>query len=160
MLKKYGIKTLAILTILLLAAVFAWTHSGGLDQNGGHWDRKKGTYHYHRSRTRTTTPSPTKRTPILEEHRASDIYEPTKLEWLTLQLNAKHKVDGIDGIVGLYLENKAKSAVTIMVLYKLNTAEADIKKVLMLMRTAFLSEAGRYGWQNGIKYEVKKEVLK
>ena len=24
------------------------THSGGLDQNGGHWDRKKGTYHYHR----------------------------------------------------------------------------------------------------------------
>lgn len=23
-------------------------HSGGLDQNGGHYDRKNGGYHYHR----------------------------------------------------------------------------------------------------------------
>ena len=22
-------------------------HSGRTDKNGGHWDRKKGTYHYH-----------------------------------------------------------------------------------------------------------------
>lgn len=26
-------------------------HGGGLDQNGGHWDRKAGTYHYHRPRS-------------------------------------------------------------------------------------------------------------
>lgn len=26
------------------------SHGGGLDACGGHWDRKKGTYHYHRKR--------------------------------------------------------------------------------------------------------------
>lgn len=25
-----------------------WTHSGGLDANGGHYNRKTGEYHYHR----------------------------------------------------------------------------------------------------------------
>ena len=29
----------------------AYGHGGGLDQNGGHWDRKAGTYHYHRPRS-------------------------------------------------------------------------------------------------------------
>ena len=48
MFKKLSVKLVVIVSILSLAAVFAQTHSGGLDQNGGHWDRKKGTYHYHR----------------------------------------------------------------------------------------------------------------
>ena len=26
------------------------SHGGGLDQCGGHWNRKLGTYHYHRKR--------------------------------------------------------------------------------------------------------------
>ena len=54
MFKKLSIKLVVIVTILSLAAVFAWTHSGGLDQNGGHWDRKKGTYHYHRPKPSAT----------------------------------------------------------------------------------------------------------
>ena len=28
--------------------IFNMGHSGGLDQNGGHYDRSNGTYHYHR----------------------------------------------------------------------------------------------------------------
>ena len=40
---------------LILGAVFCFlmssqksdAHSGRTDKNGGHWDRKKGTYHYH-----------------------------------------------------------------------------------------------------------------
>lgn len=33
-------------TLALASTVFA--HSGGLDQNGGHWDHRTGTYHKHR----------------------------------------------------------------------------------------------------------------
>jgi hypothetical protein len=40
---------------LILGAVFCFltlpqqsdAHSGRTDKNGGHWDRKKGTYHFH-----------------------------------------------------------------------------------------------------------------
>lgn len=28
--------------------IFDMGHSGGLDRNGGHYDRSTGTYHYHR----------------------------------------------------------------------------------------------------------------
>jgi len=38
--------------ILLLFTIFtlaSYSHGGGLDSNGGHWDRKRGTYHQHRS---------------------------------------------------------------------------------------------------------------
>jgi len=36
-----------------LSVFIAWSHSGGLDSQGGHWDRKTGTYHYHRAPTMT-----------------------------------------------------------------------------------------------------------
>lgn len=53
----------------LLAALLAGAtllpllaHGGGLDANGGHWDRKAGTYHFHQAPapapTATTTPAP------------------------------------------------------------------------------------------------------
>lgn len=29
-------------------SIFDMGHSGGLDQNGGHYDRSTGLYHYHR----------------------------------------------------------------------------------------------------------------
>ena len=35
--------------LLSLLSVLAYPHSGGLDSNGGHNDRKNGGYHYHRS---------------------------------------------------------------------------------------------------------------
>ena len=33
--------------ILLFTALFAYTHPGGTDSNGGHFNRKTGEYHYH-----------------------------------------------------------------------------------------------------------------
>ena len=33
--------------VLLFAAVFAYTHPGGTDSNGGHYNRETGEYHYH-----------------------------------------------------------------------------------------------------------------
>ena len=36
-----------LLLLLLLFTVTASSHPGRTDSNGGHWDRKEGTYHYH-----------------------------------------------------------------------------------------------------------------
>ncbi len=40
----------AFLLFVLIFPVSVYAHSGGLDEKGGHWDTKKGTYHYHKSR--------------------------------------------------------------------------------------------------------------
>ena len=37
--------------LVLSGLTNVYGHGGGLDQNGGHWDRKAGTYHYHRPRS-------------------------------------------------------------------------------------------------------------
>ena len=54
--------TLCLLGVLLLD-VSIWSHSGGLDANGGHYNRKTGEYHVHRPQTRQSqdakpTPKP------------------------------------------------------------------------------------------------------
>lgn len=36
-----------VLSILSLAFADTLAHSGRTDRHGGHWNRKKGTYHYH-----------------------------------------------------------------------------------------------------------------
>jgi hypothetical protein len=33
--------------IFIITILNASAHSGRTDKNGGHWNRKKGTYHYH-----------------------------------------------------------------------------------------------------------------
>ena len=40
-------KLIGILIIGLMMCMLTFGHSGRTDSNGGHWDRKKGTYHYH-----------------------------------------------------------------------------------------------------------------
>lgn len=36
--------------IFFIFSTFLFSHPGRLDSNGGHWNRKTGTYHYHRAR--------------------------------------------------------------------------------------------------------------
>lgn len=61
-------KPILIAVIFLITTSLAFSHGGGLDASGGHWDRKAGTYHYHRApapapvttySTTTTTIQPT-----------------------------------------------------------------------------------------------------
>ena len=62
MVKKQGFKILVILSFLLFSAVVTYTHSGRTDSQGGHYNRKTGTYHYHNSgttRSNTTRSSST-----------------------------------------------------------------------------------------------------
>jgi hypothetical protein len=42
-------KKILILLILLLTLTQLFAHGGGLDSDGGHNNRKTGTYHYHRN---------------------------------------------------------------------------------------------------------------
>ncbi len=46
---KRKIKSLLLLFIFLvsLSPLISYSHPGRTDKNGGHWDRKNGTYHYH-----------------------------------------------------------------------------------------------------------------
>jgi len=44
-------KTQLSILILFITTALVFPHGGGLDSNGGHWDRKAGTYHYHRAPT-------------------------------------------------------------------------------------------------------------
>jgi hypothetical protein len=52
-------KWVAMIVLLLVGTTILFSHSGGLDSSGGHWDRKNGTYHYHRAPTYTPPPTPT-----------------------------------------------------------------------------------------------------
>ena len=38
---------IVIMFIFSITTVDVLAHSGRTDSNGGHWNRKKGTYHYH-----------------------------------------------------------------------------------------------------------------
>ena len=97
MFKKYGFKTLVILLILLFSAVIAYTHSGRTDRRGGHYNRKTGTYHYHNSgttRSSTTRSSSSStyssNTSTLARIEATGKHYPTRVQWLTLELNARY----------------------------------------------------------------------
>jgi len=66
-----GLKAVGPLTVLLVIASAVSAHPGGLDKNGGHYNRKTGEYHYHRK----VEPAPVDPPPPAEPKRESP---PTK----------------------------------------------------------------------------------
>ena len=60
--KKKYLLCLLVLIFTLLTAVNGMAHSGRTDKNGGHWDRKKGTYHYHNGGSSGSSSSTKKKT--------------------------------------------------------------------------------------------------
>ena len=145
MLKKYGVKAIAILAILFLTAVLAYTHSGGLDQNGGHWDRKRGTYHYHRPKSRITTPTPSRvTTPKLSTsiYEGDKPYTPTRLEWLALDLNA-----GVPSTSIKYYTTNKPNTIAVYVFYDSSTTTLKQRQELMqFAKQRITDEANTRGW--------------
>ena len=150
MLKKYGVKAIAIVAILFFTAVLAYTHSGGLDQNGGHWDRKKGTYHYHRPKARSTTTTPSRaRTPstvttpkpsiLMSE--GSKPYTPTRLEWLALDLNA-----GIPTTSIRYYTTSKDNTISVCVFYDSTMTIKQRQEFMDFGKKAIRNEANIRGW--------------
>ena len=45
--KNIYLLTALLLSVMLSCFLYAFAHSGRTDANGGHWDRKAGTYHFH-----------------------------------------------------------------------------------------------------------------
>ena len=69
--------------IVALAFPFAaYGHGGGLDSKGGHYDRKKGTYHYHR---RITAPPPPKTVTVRDESKPSSPKTDDQIKRLVIQ---------------------------------------------------------------------------
>ena len=58
--KKYPLLLWVLLISFLASIVNVLAHPGSLDSNGGHWDRKNGTYHFHEGKNTsgTSTPNP------------------------------------------------------------------------------------------------------
>ena len=48
------VRLLTLIVCLCVSSLGIYAHSGRTDKNGGHWDRKAGTYHYHNSGTSTS----------------------------------------------------------------------------------------------------------
>lgn len=76
--------------IFFMFSTFLFSHPGRLDSNGGHWNRKTGTYHYHRVRpisystsTTISTSTKPKKTIVKKKQvlmKEDEIY--TRLLWL------------------------------------------------------------------------------
>lgn len=79
-----------IFLLFFIFNTFLFSHPGRLDSNGGHWNRKAGTYHYHRARTvnysttsTTSTSKKTKKISVKKKQvlmKEDEIY--TRLLWL------------------------------------------------------------------------------
>ena len=79
-----------IFLLFFIFNTFLFSHPGRLDSNGGHWNRKTGTYHYHRARTvnysttsTTSTSKKTKKISVKKKQvlmKEDEIY--TRLLWL------------------------------------------------------------------------------
>ena len=158
---------LVIFIISLFSAVWAYTHSGRTDKYGGHHDRINGGYHYHNSGTvrrvrpsTSPTPTPTIRdwtsTPGFSFQRGEDLYFPTKLEWLTLQLNAKYDT-GFSNLVGVFEQKKGEDTIMIEITYSPDASVRDRNEMVELMKQAIQLESMRYGWQDWVKTDVKME---
>lgn len=156
--KKYGIKIFAVFVILLFATVFAYTHSGGLDQNGGHWDRKRGIYHYHRRKPRSTPITPSRATPPKLSTSISEgdkPYTPTRLEWLALDLNA-----GIPTTSIKYYTTGKSNTIAVCIYYDSVTMSLEQRQKLMAdAKSCIKNEANIRGW-HWLKLEEEYRDLK
>ena len=157
---------LAILLILLLSAVFAYTHSGRTDKNGGHYDRRTGLYHYHNSGTvprtnRTLPTTPDVKTGELENLEWMRPYIPTKMEWLILQLNARYShpllTVNSEYVARFSFENR-KNVVEITVHYA-PRAESQKDKLMAQAKEIVVAFAKIYGWERWIQIEEKFKKL-
>ncbi|MEG9862151.1 MAG: YHYH domain-containing protein [Parvularculales bacterium] len=170
-------KIFVITGILILTAVFAYTHSGRTDKSGGHYNRRTGTYHYHTPKTRSTTsvPKPTlpEAPPRISQARitpksdtplspGSEKYIPTQLEWLVLQLNAKSSFTGsLTGNV-LYLKDVDGNTVRIVVFFRHrrpvpgDTVSTGDNLFIEVIEDSVQREAKLHGWQNWVKTRVEK----
>jgi len=71
---------LVIMTLVLCGNLAALAHPGRTDAQGGHWDRKNGTYHYHTDEPTNPRPAATKKpaaadTAPAQAEDPEDIYE-------------------------------------------------------------------------------------
>lgn len=156
MFKKHGFKILVILSILLFSAVVAYTHSGRTDSRGGHYNRKTGTYHYHNSgtaRSNTTRSNSTSTysssTSTLARVDATDMYFPTRVQWLTLELNARY------ADASLQFWNTRDNIIQATVYYDKHTTEAKKQKLMTFAKKVIPEIAKLHKWDSWIKIEEK-----
>ena len=149
---------LVIFIISLFSAVWAYTHSGRTDRYGGHHDRKNGGYHYHNSGTvRRSTPAPSRITrpklsvPISE---GSKPYTPTRVEWLSLDLNA-----GIPTTSIRYYTTEKSDTIQVCVFHEPTMTLKQRQQLMNFGKEMIRNEANRRSW-NWLKLEEYYQEIK
>ena len=172
MFKKYGFKMAVILSILLLSAVFAYTHSGRTDKYGGHYDRINGGYHYHNSgnvRRSSTSTLPSRTTGLKLEDLVAEgslRYTPTRSEWLALKLNAESVTHHhlVDDYFSINYSCDFQNTIYINVPYISFVNTSAMNRKLMndsidRAKQYVMMYAKVYGWDSWVRIEVKKRLL-
>ena len=161
-------KVVAALIILLISAVFAWTHSGRTDKYGGHHDRKNGGYHYHNpgtvprppTKSTTTTPSRTTKPNLNLSSSISEgslPYTPSRIEWLSLVAQSASNATGLGSNYSILLTIDRKDTIFINILGKPPGATTqNIDEVIRTTRKLIMEIAESYKWESWVKIEVRK----
>ena len=156
MFKKHGLKILVILSILLFSAVVAYTHSGRTDSRGGHYNRKTGTYHYHNSGTTrsstnrsSSTSTYSSNTSTLARVEATGMYFPSRVQWLTLELNARYADES------LQFWNTRDNIIQATVYYNKHTTEAKKQQLMTFAKKVIPEIAKLHKWDSWVKIEGK-----
>lgn len=154
-----GLKTLVVLAILLFSAIYAYTHSGRTDKWGGHHDRKNGGYHFHNSGTTPQVKTPslpqalpltTPSLPNTTTNPWSEIYFPTRIEWITLQLNACF---GNPATVSFW--NNVSNVITVNVYHTSTYPQTDHRGLMQSAKNMVREYAKAYNCGSSIKIEGK-----
>lgn len=95
-------------------------HSGGLDQNGGHYNRKTGVYHYHRRKTPVVIPTSTTEVRMKQQ---------------------QEKIEELEGRIQ-YLETALNTLVRL-------SNDPELKKQLEKLTTSGVPEKRIDGWNKG-----------
>jgi hypothetical protein len=76
--------------VLAVGTMIALAHPGGLDANGGHYNRKTGEYHYHRQPAATPQPTARSTPPASQSVSTNQTQTIEKSFWLNTSSGVRH----------------------------------------------------------------------
>jgi len=77
--------------LFMMVSVLVFAHGGGLDSNGGHYNRKTGVYHYHRQpAAKTQSPAGKSSTPSNQNISPDTSQKVEKAFWINSSSGVRH----------------------------------------------------------------------
>lgn len=88
-------------------------------------------------------------------------YTPTRLEWLTVDLEASYHQDfSRDSNYSLHYLPKPPNTVLIFVHYTAETSTGNLEKAIDAAKQQVNQDASSHGWSSWVKVEVQRKLIK